>query len=253
MARQAVPTSPPRAAVRSTRGKGRVSAVAASTTEDIDQNPLVNNVPLVELASVEDGNAGPRSKRSQILDEAVRQFGRTGYEHTKWSDVAKFVGVGQTALYHYFESKAHCLLSIMRLELARSYQRFLVARAQGGTADEIFMHALTASFDIATPEVLQLRIVLANVDVLTNSRPTEREEAERTACLALTAAIEDSWAQLLGAVMDERGRGGVDAKLMARAVLGLLNSAWRWYRPGGRLSVAELGDFYIAAARRVVA
>ena len=35
----------------------------------------------------------------------------------KWAKIADEVGIGQTALYHYFESKAHCLLTIMSLEL----------------------------------------------------------------------------------------------------------------------------------------
>ena len=34
------------------------------------------------------------------------------------------MGIGQTALYHYFESKAHCLLTIMSLELTRSLELF---------------------------------------------------------------------------------------------------------------------------------
>src|SRR5207244_9845841 len=84
-------------------------------------------IPLADLADVNAGAVGRRSKRSAILDTAVARFGETGYEATKWSTVADEVGIGQTALYHYFESKAHCLLTIMRLELARSYQRFLAA------------------------------------------------------------------------------------------------------------------------------
>ena len=52
-----------------------------------------------------------------ILAAAIDSFGHDGYEHTKWAKIADEVGIGQTALYHYFESKAHCLLTIMSLEL----------------------------------------------------------------------------------------------------------------------------------------
>src|SRR4051794_41190839 len=52
-------------------------------------------------------------KRRDILDAATRRFGADGYEHTKWADIAADVGVGPTALYHYFESKQHCLFVIM--------------------------------------------------------------------------------------------------------------------------------------------
>ena len=60
---------------------------------------------------------GPRSKRRMILDAAIDNFGGVGFEHTKWATIASQVGIGQTALYHYFESKVHCLLTIMSTEL----------------------------------------------------------------------------------------------------------------------------------------
>ena len=67
---------------------------------------------------------GPRSKRALILRAAIESFGDDGFEHTKWASVADKVGIGQTALYHYFESKVHCLLTIMSSELERSSTTF---------------------------------------------------------------------------------------------------------------------------------
>ena len=52
-------------------------------------------------------------KRQEILAAATERFGRDGYEHTKRADIAHDVGVDPTALYHYFESKQHCLYEIM--------------------------------------------------------------------------------------------------------------------------------------------
>src|SRR5437763_1095705 len=66
-------------------------------------------------AGREDGQrrVSPRSKREQILSVATAYFGEHGYEDTKWADVAAAVGIGSTALYHYFESKLHALYVIM--------------------------------------------------------------------------------------------------------------------------------------------
>ncbi len=61
--------------------------------------------------------AGARSKRGLILAAAIESFGQNGYEHTRWAKIADEVGIGHTALYHCFQSKAHCLLTIMSLEL----------------------------------------------------------------------------------------------------------------------------------------
>ena len=62
------------------------------------------------------GQTSPRKpgvKRDRIMDVATEYFGHRGYEDTKWPDVAAAVGIGSTALYHYFESKQHCLYEIM--------------------------------------------------------------------------------------------------------------------------------------------
>src|SRR5437764_8052441 len=64
------------------------------------------------------------TKRAEILDAATDRFGRDGYEDTKWADIATDVGVGPTALYHYFESKQHCLFVIMDQAIEGFHTRF---------------------------------------------------------------------------------------------------------------------------------
>ncbi|MEN0140095.1 MAG: TetR/AcrR family transcriptional regulator, partial [Rhodococcus sp. (in: high G+C Gram-positive bacteria)] len=41
-------------------------------------------------------------------------------------------------------------------------------------------------------------------------------------------------------------------RLMARLVLGLLVSVWRWYRPGGDLSLDQLNQYVRDATLRIV-
>ncbi len=36
-----------------------------------------------------------------------------------------------------------------------------------------------------------------------------------------------------------------DPQLLTRAVLGLYNSVWHWYRPGGTLDLVEVGRFFV--------
>src|SRR5215475_4432000 len=68
--------------------------------------------------------ASSRSKRDEILRTATAYFGENGYEATKLADVASAVGIGSTALYHYFESKLHCLYVIMAEALATYLDNF---------------------------------------------------------------------------------------------------------------------------------
>ena len=64
-------------------------------------------------ATAPEAKVSSRSKRAAILETATREFARTGYRASKWSDIADSVGIGSTALYHYFVSKDHCLFTIM--------------------------------------------------------------------------------------------------------------------------------------------
>lgn len=79
------------------------------------------------------GTRTERTKRDEILAAAVARFSRDGYENTKWAEVAADVGVGPTALYHYFDSKQHCLFVILddaiRDALGR-FERITASRAR---------------------------------------------------------------------------------------------------------------------------
>src|SRR2546428_13993529 len=74
------------------------------------------------------------AKRSEILAAAVERFGRDGYEETKWADIAGDVGLGPTALYHYFESKQHCLYVILDQAIDDFRTRFATLTTNAPTA-----------------------------------------------------------------------------------------------------------------------
>ncbi|MGU3432477.1 TetR family transcriptional regulator [Actinomycetes bacterium M1A6_2h] len=193
-----------------------------------------------------------RSKRTLILSTAIDQFGKVGYEHTKWASIADEVGIGQTALYHYFESKAHCLLTIMRLELADSLDRFVAATADESDPEKALRAAITASLDASPTDALQRRILQNHMDLLATERQSAKEEAERLECRDLVHQIEVQWTALV-----ERGiKGRVfvksDPKMLARLVLALVISVWRWYRPEGKLTIGAITKQVTEAAMRVV-
>lgn len=195
----------------------------------------------------------PRSKRKVILDAAIDHFGEVGFEHTKWATIASQVGIGQTALYHYFESKSHCLLTIMRMELDQSLAR--VREATDGIKDpeKALAAAITSAYEGASPrDALQRRILQNHMDLLSTPRQSEREEAERQRSRELVREIEAEWAALI-----RRGiKAGVfvkqDAHLATRLVLGLVVSIWRWYRPGGPLSLDQITEMVKNASLKML-
>lgn len=204
------------------------------------------------IPSLVGADDGPRSKRPAILAAAVARFGEVGYEATKWSEVAESVGIGQTALYHYFESKAHCLFTIMRLGLGQADARFRAAVALGDDPHEQLRLAVRGAYEMPAEEALQSRILQANIALLAGPRASEREEAERQACRTLVHRIEDNWVELLTRGMDAGQFPSRDARVLARAVLGLIVSVWRWYRPDGPMTLDEIGVFVEGCCTRMV-
>src|SRR6187200_1078270 len=101
------------------------------------------------------------TKRSEILAAATQRFGRDGYEHTKWADIAADVGVGPTALYHYFESKQHCLYVIMEEAIAAFHTRFVELTASTTDPLGALCRVLRDCFDLAEQDILRNRVLVS--------------------------------------------------------------------------------------------
>jgi len=195
---------------------------------------------------------GPRSKRASILTAAIESFGKDGYEHTKWAKIADEVGIGQTALYHYFESKAHCLLTIMSLELTRGVERTREATADAPSASKALEAAVAAAYDVKPREVLQMRILQNHMDLLATPRPTEKEEAERQRARNLVREVEKQWTEIIERGMESGEFPKRDPHALASVVLSMVIGVWRWYRPGGPMSLAQVRDLITGSCLRVV-
>jgi TetR/AcrR family transcriptional regulator, cholesterol catabolism regulator len=200
------------------------------------------------VAERQDGRrprASSRSKRAAILRVATTIFGRDGYEHSKWADVAAEVGIGSTALYHYFESKLHCLYVIMAEALEADQADF--HRLTKGPDDylETLVAVLRDLFDLTEQEVLRNRVLVSEQVLVGVHRASPREEEARQLARARMRDSEFAWATFLARGMEQGAVPEADPRLLTRALLGLYNSVWHWYRPRGPLTLEEVGDFYI--------
>jgi AcrR family transcriptional regulator len=188
----------------------------------------------------------PGVKREQILDVAIDSFGRYGYEETKWADVAAAVEIGSTALYHYFESKQHCLFEIMAKTVAEYRAEFDRIVAENDDWTEALVALLVDSFDISEQQVMRQRVMVAEFGRIATPRSLPREEAARTSARAQTRDLEFAWGTFLARGMQQGLLPESDPRLLTRAVLGLYNSVWHWYRPGGTLELREVGRFFVS-------
>ena len=186
------------------------------------------------------------AKRAEILAAATERFGRDGYEDTKWADIAGDVGVGPTALYHYFESKQHCLFVILDDAIEDALARF--RRITTGEPDLVraLELVLADAFELTPLDVQRLRVLVAEHGLLTSPRRSPREERARQVARSRTRELELAWATFLARAMEHGAVPEADARLLARAVLGLYNSIWGWYRPYGSIGLDVVSVFYRA-------
>ena len=186
-----------------------------------------------------------RSKRQEILSTAIDHFGSRGYEYTKWADIATDVGLGSTALYHYFESKLHCLLEIHAEALQAERERFERLTADRSEFGPTLVRLLNGLFDLTEHEVLRNRVLVAEEGLVAVARKSPREEEARRLARSQMRDIEFAWATFLTRGMEQGAIPEADPRLLTHALLGLYKSVWHWYRPGGALSLEDVRDFFV--------
>jgi TetR/AcrR family transcriptional regulator, cholesterol catabolism regulator len=187
-----------------------------------------------------------RSKRDEILRTATAHFGENGYEATKLADVAAAVGIGSTALYHYFESKLHCLYVIMADALGQVRAEF--DHNVGAHEDYVdaLLAALRGKYELSDQDVLRNRVLVAEQGLVSVRGTSPREEEARTLVRARIRDLELTWATFLVRGMEQGVLREADPRLLTRALLGLYNSIWHWYRPRGQVSLEEVTEFFMA-------
>ena len=157
-----------------------------------------------------------RSKRHEVLTAATDRFGRDGYEHTKWADIAADIGVGATALYHYFESKQHCLYEIMDEAIEDFRGRFVAVVADERDPVRAIEAVMAECFDLSEHDVLRNRVLVAEQGRLSSPSTSEREEQARLAARSRMRELEFAWASFLAA-RDARRRDPGDRPAPAHA------------------------------------
>ena len=183
-------------------------------------------------------------RRAEILDAAIVRFGRNGYESTKWAEIADDVGIGPTALYHYFDSKQHCLYVILAEALGELHERFDSITAAHADPRDALRAVCADCFALSEREVLRNRVLVAEQALLSGTSSSQREEQARVAGRERTRALEVAWARFLADAMRKGAIPERNPRMLARAVLGLYNSIWHWYRPDQTLLLPTLAEFF---------
>jgi AcrR family transcriptional regulator len=196
--------------------------------------------------------ASTRSKRDLILRIAAEEFGRKGFDATKWATIAESAGIGGTALYHYFESKTHCLFTLMLESYEGWYERWSDCLSSTDDPLAAIQAAVSASFQFNEAEAVKARLLINEQGKLSTLKTSGREESVRTEALRVSRRIEMLWVNYLTAAIQTGALPDRDPRLLAHSIIGLLQSVWAWYRPSGRYTLRDLDAFYSANVRAML-
>jgi TetR/AcrR family transcriptional regulator, cholesterol catabolism regulator len=202
---------------------------------------VVDQAPSSNIARRRQERRAATGRRSDerwaaILAAATTVFRSLGYEKATLEDIANEVGINRATLYYYVGTKEELLVALLTGPIEMVRTRLEEYAAADLPAPEKLAAALR-SYVAMLDEHPELFIFLSeNVHSVMTGPDAEvlRANADRYGAV-LTQLIRD------GAAAGEF-RSDVDAQVSVLAILGMFNWMHRWYRPGGRRSLIDIGE-----------
>jgi len=173
--------------------------------------------------------------REQLIDIAARMFDSKGYMQTGMADIAREIGLGRSAVYHYFRNKEEILAALVEAEaLTPSLQ----------------LQEIIDDDSLSSTEKLRRGLVLGIVRRLSSgSRFLLFSRLETQIPDQLGSLYNRSRRQIydfyVRCIRDGIASGEfreVDPKVAAFAVIGMANWTSRWYSPAGPMSPEEIAE-----------
>jgi TetR/AcrR family transcriptional regulator, cholesterol catabolism regulator len=180
--------------------------------------------------------ASPKRREREIVAKAAEIFRRNGYADTSVQDVADAVGILKGSLYYYIDSKEDLLYRVL-LEVHEDAH---------GILDEIL--AMTDVTPLDRISAYVRRHIEYNVRNLNKIAVYYHDfgllSAERKADIRAQRRVYEDFLEHLIREAQKAGQvdRNADPRVLAYCMFGTMNWTYTWYRPGGRVSVAELAD-----------
>ncbi|MFV2175133.1 TetR/AcrR family transcriptional regulator [Actinomadura sp. LOL_016] len=137
------------------------SALAAAT----DPESLLERAYTDAVERVDD----PDETRTRVLDAAHEQFARMGVQRSTMEDVARRAGVSRITVYRRFATKDALVEQVVRRELRRYFDRFLIDIQRAETAAERVVLGFVSSLRAIQRNPLIGGLIVAEPDLLVPS------------------------------------------------------------------------------------
>lgn len=160
-------------------------------------------------------------RRQVLINEAARLFGNNGYENTSMRDIATAVGILPGSLYHHFPSKEELFVAVYSFAVSQSLNALNTAIANRKQQPWARLEAACVAHMQGLLDVNRFAAVL--VSHVSVTRLPEQ-----------VVTLRDSYEAIFkDLIADLSLPAGVDQRIFRLGLLGAMNWAITWYRPGG--------------------
>jgi len=176
-----------------------------------------------------------------IVAAAAKVFRTKGYHAATVRDIADEVGILKGSLYHHFESKEALLYLVVKEPIAQMYRTIAEIAAADEAAAEKLRRAIFAHLEAYDRHHPHLFVYLR-----------ERESVKRRFREMIGFSpkeYERCWQQILREGIESgEFRADLDIQVVSYGLLGMLNWAYKWYDPKGRLNVRQVAEQFTSLA-----
>lgn len=174
-------------------------------------------------------------QRARVLAASVEVFATRGFRATSMNEIAAGVGLSKPTLYHYFRNKEELLVRIYSDVLDESLRSALETVAAAPTPFDGLRELLVSRVVYTCRHRELLKICFEEEDEL---RP-ELAEQLLVRRRRFEDVVQSTLEEHLAAHPDVRL--GPAPKVFVNMCLGAVNWTYKWYRPTGPRTPAELG------------
>ncbi|CAN7433611.1 TetR/AcrR family transcriptional regulator [Mesorhizobium sp. LjNodule214] len=189
------------------------------------------------------GSDGEKTEAA-VREAAVSLIARLGYEAMSMRQLAAEVGVQAAALYRYFPTKEDLLFTLMREHMEGLSAAWEAARP--ATADP------TARLAAYVRNHIAFHIERRHATHVSNMELRSLSHERLTQILRMRTAYEKELRAILRDGVETGAFDIDDTGLTAMALIQMMTGVIVWFRPGERLSIAEVTASYLSMTMRLV-
>ena len=185
-------------------------------------------------------------RRQEIIDAAAAIFSEKGYEATSIQDVADAVNILKGSLYYYIKSKEDLLFGVIQDVHEPALENLARQRDSEGAALDRLRTFVTNHVTYNANNPTKISVFFHDFRSLTG---------ERRETIIRERDLYDHFLRDLIAQGQTEGTicPGIDGKLAAFAILGLMNWMYQWFGPEGEKSAEQIAEAFAEMAVRSVA